>query len=236
MQWQLNFPSTFRSISYISRVPAFLVNSRPITLESLRNHEQDRRRSSGSPDDIGRPTFDGLFHFDANHTLSSGRWYHSPLTYGFTSTSSMPPNLNSNVVVAVIDAAFRKWQGAVPEFAFQRIYPGENADIKISFTTLDPKNYGFGYYPPDGRLYLDIDHTIWSTKSYPAGNELDLMSGAMHEIGHTLGLEHSSDRTAVMYPYLDYGTNKRELSQEDIYVVQSLYYTSLSHLELAKSI
>ncbi|XP_039003905.1 metalloendoproteinase 1-MMP-like [Hibiscus syriacus] len=213
----------------------FLVNSRPVTLESHRNDEQGPRRSSGSLDDIGRPTLDSPFNFEAKHALSSGKWTHSPLTYGFTSTSSVPP-LNYKSMVAAIDAAFREWQRYVPEFGFQGIYPGENADIKISFTTLNPENYGFGYYPPNGTLLLDIGHTYWSVKSFPKPYELDLMSGALHEIGHTLGLEHTTDPTAVMFPNLTYGTNKRELNQEDIYRIQTLYYNTPVSLELANSI
>ncbi|XP_039003908.1 metalloendoproteinase 1-like [Hibiscus syriacus] len=214
----------------------FLVNSRPVSLESHRNDEQGPRRSSGSLDDIGRATLDSPFNFEAKHALSSGKWMHSPLTYGYTSTSSTPPNLDVNAVAAAIDAAFREWQRYVPKFGFQRIYPGENADIKISFTTLNTPNYGFGYYPPNGTLLLDIDHTYWSVKSYPNSYELDLMSGALHEIGHTLGLEHTTDPTAVMFPTLTYGTNKRSLAQDDIYRIQTLYYSTPLSLELAKSI
>ncbi|XP_039042953.1 metalloendoproteinase 1-like [Hibiscus syriacus] len=201
------------------------VESRPVTL--------DLRRSSGSQNDIGRPTTDGLFHLEVNNTLSSGRWYDFPVTYGFQSTSSLPAGLDPQAVVDAIDAAFQQWQTAVPEFEFQRVYPGENANIKIEFAPLSPEYYGFGYYPPDGRLYLDVDHTKWSIDSNPAWDELDLQSGAMHEIGHTLGLEHSEDPSAVMYPTLYYGSLKRDLSDDDIYQIQTIYY-SRSYLDVVK--
>ncbi|GMI98806.1 hypothetical protein HRI_003549900 [Hibiscus trionum] len=204
---------------------SFLVESRSIELESTQTHEQGQRRNNSSPVDIGRSNLNESSHLDAKYTFSGGRWYYFPLTYGFQSTSLMPSGLPPQVVLNVMDEAFRKWQAAVPEFAFQRVYPGENANIKISFTTtLTPDLYGYGYYPPDGSLNLDIGHTVWSTKSYPAYNEHDLLSGAMHEIGHTLGLTHSPNPNAVMYHTLDYGTIRRELSQEDIGHIQSLYY------------
>ncbi|GMI98808.1 hypothetical protein HRI_003550100 [Hibiscus trionum] len=202
----------------------FVVDSRPVELEPPHNHEQGLRRSNGSLDDIARSSRDGLFQSEVNYTLYGGKWNNSPVTYGFESTSPMPSGLHREKVTAVIDAAFRKWQNVVPEFAFQRVYPGDDADITISFTTLSLELYGYGYYPPDGMLYLDIDHTHWSTKSKLAWNKHDLLSGAMHEIGHTLGLKHSENQSAVMYPTLYPGNTRRELSQEDIDRIQSLYY------------
>ncbi|KAK8654320.1 hypothetical protein V6N13_128291 [Hibiscus sabdariffa] len=119
-----------------------------------------------SSDGIVRSVSDEMI-WEANRTVYIGK---TPLTYSFESTSPVPSSLNRENMTSVMDAAFRKWQDAVPEFAFQRVYPNENADIKISFTTLSGDLYGYGYYPPDGRLHLDIDHS-WNTKSYPAENE-----------------------------------------------------------------
>jgi len=44
---------------------------------------------------------------------------------------------------------------------------------------------------------------------------------AAHEIGHTLGLDHSSDPDALMYP--SYSAPHRSLGRDDIAGVQSLY-------------
>ncbi|KAK8517087.1 hypothetical protein V6N13_092371 [Hibiscus sabdariffa] len=203
---------------------SFLVESRHVKLEPPHNQEQGHRKSNGTSDGIAPSTLDGLYSSKINNNLYGGKWYKSPLTYGFDSTSPLPSGSNYEDVISVIDEAFQKWQAVVPEFAFQRIYPGEYADITIMFTTISTEYCGYSYYPPDGRLYLDIDHTYWSIKSYPARNEHDLLSATMHEIGHTLGLMHIYNRDAVMYPTLDYGTIKRELSQEDIDRIQSLYY------------
>ncbi|KAK8486903.1 hypothetical protein V6N13_002904 [Hibiscus sabdariffa] len=203
-----------------------VVKSRLMKLESPRNHGQG-----------GGPTSEGLLHLDVNNTLSSGRWYNFPVTYGFRSGSVVPSGLDPQVVTTVIDVAFGKWKAAIPDpqFAFQRITPGDNANIKISFTPL-PGYYGYGYYPPNGNLSLDNSHTSWSTKPSPAANEVDLLSGVLNTIGHTLGLEDSTDPTAVMYPILNYGSIKRNLSPQDISRIQNLYYYSHPHLELAKSL
>ncbi|KAK8654319.1 hypothetical protein V6N13_128290 [Hibiscus sabdariffa] len=208
-----------------------VVKSRLMKLESPRNHGQGQSNCDSLGGGVGGPTSDGLLH----NTLSSGRWYNFPVTYGFRSGYVVPSGLDPQVVTTVIDVAFGKWKAAIPDpqFAFQRITPGDNANIKITFAPL-PGYYGYGYYPPNGNLSLDNSHTSWSTKPTPAGNEVDLLSGVLNTIGHTLGLEDSTDPTAVMYPTLKYGSIKRNLSPDDISRIQNLYYYSRPHLELAK--
>lgn len=44
---------------------------------------------------------------------------------------------------------------------------------------------------------------------------------ALHELGHSLGLGHSNDPTAIMFPYINY--NSFHLSADDIRGIQSLY-------------
>lgn len=51
----------------------------------------------------------------------------------------------------------------------------------------------------------------------------DMQSIATHEIGHNLGLGHSSQRDATMYASYSGGTGSRSLSQDDIAGVCSLY-------------
>ena len=50
---------------------------------------------------------------------------------------------------------------------------------------------------------------------------VDLLTVAAHEIGHTLGLAHSSDPNSLMYP--SYDGPRRFLGQDDIAGVQDLY-------------
>ena len=51
--------------------------------------------------------------------------------------------------------------------------------------------------------------------------DVDLLTVAAHEIGHTLGLAHSSDPNSLMYP--SYDGPRRFLGQDDIAGVQDLY-------------
>ena len=52
------------------------------------------------------------------------------------------------------------------------------------------------------------------------GTGVDLFSVALHEAGHALGLAHSTDPSAVMYPYYRQQTG---LTSDDITAIQSLY-------------
>lgn len=68
--------------------------------------------------------------------------------------------------------------------------------------------------PVAGDLHLDAD------EAWRVGSDLDLYSVVLHELGHALGLGHSDQPGAVMYPYYRLAT---ALTQEDITAIQRLY-------------
>jgi hypothetical protein len=74
------------------------------------------------------------------------------------------------------------------------------------------------FYPEDGRVHFDEDE-LWTDDDPPSG--IDLETVALHEFGHTLGLAHSNDTSAVMYAY--YGGRRRDLRQDDVDGIQYIY-------------
>jgi hypothetical protein len=70
--------------------------------------------------------------------------------------------------------------------------------------------------PIAGNMHFNDD------ENWQIGENLDLYSVALHETGHALGLGHSDEPGAVMYPYYHQVT---DLSAEDIGAIQSLYAT-----------
>ncbi|PQM32866.1 metalloendoproteinase 3-MMP-like [Prunus yedoensis var. nudiflora] len=72
--------------------------------------------------------------------------------------------------------------------------------------------------PSDERFHYDADET-WVVGAVPGG--LDLETVALHEIGHLLGLGHSSVPGAVMQPQIPTGYTQG-LNADDI---QALYNT-----------
>lgn len=68
--------------------------------------------------------------------------------------------------------------------------------------------------PLAGDMHFDAD------EDWRIGQDTDLFSVALHETGHALGLGHSSDPAAVMYPYYRLVTG---LSDDDIAGIRALY-------------
>lgn len=74
--------------------------------------------------------------------------------------------------------------------------------------------------PEDGRAHFDDAETF--THNSPRGT--NLLWTATHEFGHVLGLDHSSDRDAIMFPYYpDFYHPNLSLEPDDIAGIQSLY-------------
>ncbi|KAK4419603.1 Metalloendoproteinase 1 [Sesamum alatum] len=116
--------------------------------------------------------------------------------------------------------AFGKWMIASP-FKFRGIGDFGSADVKVSFERRDhgdgsPFDGPYGvvahsFYPPDGRLHFDADES-WTP--YVAKGSFDLLTVALHEVGHILGLGHSPDPKASMFAYFEPG-KARDLNDDE---------------------
>lgn len=71
-------------------------------------------------------------------------------------------------------------------------------------------------------MQIDPDWT-WTTGG--AAN-IDLQSVITHEFGHALGLNHSADGSAVMYPSYSAGSTKRSLAADDLAGMVAIYGTA----------
>jgi Matrixin len=68
--------------------------------------------------------------------------------------------------------------------------------------------------PMAGDLHFD------EAETWRVGSDIDLYTVALHEAGHVLGLDHSDDPNAVMYPYYHITTG---LQADDINGIRALY-------------
>lgn len=145
--------------------------------------------------------------------------------------SSYTGRLSQEQVRSEILRAMREWASVVKvSFA-----PGATADLRRTINVLFASGehrdgyafdgagktlaHAFFPAPPNpetiaGDLHLDDDEP-WQTAS-----NIDLFSVALHELGHSLGLSHSDNPAAVMYPYY---RRVSTLSADDIDSIREIY-------------
>jgi hypothetical protein len=70
-------------------------------------------------------------------------------------------------------------------------------------------------------LHFDDQEHRWVDGA--VANSFDLETVALHEMGHILGLAHSTVGGAVMYPYVTPNFLKRALTEDDKQGIRNLY-------------
>ncbi|XP_068335052.1 metalloendoproteinase 1-like [Pyrus communis] len=151
------------------------------------------------------------------------------LTYKFNAGANNP--VGPYALSMACRQAFDLW-AKVTKFAFHEVGPSSPADILISFQRRDHgdgspfdgpgKVLAHAFAPTDGRLHLDADEN-WSFRP-PSKNQFDLVWVATHELGHVLGLMHSTFSDAIMYAYVAAGRTRRALHSDDIAGIKALYH------------
>ncbi|XP_016186442.2 metalloendoproteinase 4-MMP-like [Arachis ipaensis] len=154
------------------------------------------------------------------------------LTYAFSPEYTIH-TLTLRQIRRAFRRAFTRWSNVIPltfvesdDYGFAEIkigfYSGDHGDGEAFDGVLGVLAHSFS--PESGRLHLDAAET-WAVDFGESWSEVavDLESVATHEIGHVLGLSHSSVREAVMYPSLRPREKRYRLHIDDVMGVQSLY-------------
>ncbi|KAL3621983.1 hypothetical protein CASFOL_034179 [Castilleja foliolosa] len=138
-------------------------------------------------------------------------------------TYSISPRAQIVGVNNSISRALDLWASVSP-FRFTYVSDYDRADIKIGFRSGDPFDGPGGFLaqafePSDGRVYFDGDEK-WADGVKQGA--FDLQTVGLHQLGHILGLGHTTSVSSIMYPYFGDGLRKG-LDQEDIKGIRDLY-------------
>ncbi|XP_042316933.1 interstitial collagenase-like [Sceloporus undulatus] len=163
-------------------------------------------------------------------TLTDGnpKWKRTNITYRILNYT---PDMHQSDVDNAIKKALEVWSNASP-LTFKRLYDGI-ADIMISFEVRDHRDnspfdgpngiLAHAFQPGDnigGDVHFDEEES-WSSKGTRGYN---LFIVAAHELGHSMGLSHSDDAGALMYPTYSYTEpHLFRLPQDDIDGIQAIY-------------
>ncbi|KAG8543751.1 hypothetical protein GDO81_023768 [Engystomops pustulosus] len=162
-------------------------------------------------------------------------WQKNDITYKI---ENFTPDMSAADVESSIKRAFKVWSDVTP-LTFRRVYEGD-CDIEIKFVTGDHKDnspfdgphgvlaHAFQPGPAiGGDTHFDDDETFTTNSQL-----YNLFLVAAHEFGHALGLPHSTDQGALMYPtYPTTDPHNFQLPQDDINAIQSLYGKSTNPVQ-----
>lgn len=155
-------------------------------------------------------------------------WDKLEISYFFVNGTG---KLDGNVELDLVRQAFDLW-AAQTALSFTEVESRATADILIGWASgehgdgdpfdgpgdvLAHASFPNPYRDNPVFLHFDDDERWVDSDT----RNVDLLTVAAHEIGHTLGLAHSSDTRALMYP--SYNGPHRFLGDDDIAGVQAIY-------------
>jgi Matrixin len=160
-------------------------------------------------------------------------------------------NVELSKLRAIVRSSFDSWENVeCSYFSFEETEPAQTKDVdfylnKGNVNVLAWRDADDGWPYSDsivaltsahfdarnGRIldadieFNSVDFTFGAEEDYPENTELfDLQNTVTHEIGHTVGLDHSSDTKSTMYLASDPGAiQKRTLNQDDINGLCDIY-------------
>ncbi|CAH1794372.1 unnamed protein product, partial [Owenia fusiformis] len=155
---------------------------------------------------------------------TQGSWPRRRITYKIWNYT---PDLPRSQINRDFANAFKVWAD-VTNLSFQQVYTN-NANLNIKFVSFDHGD-GFPFdgrgkvlahaaLPQNGLIHFD-ESEKWTANSKKG---INLYWVAVHEFGHSLGMQHSTVRDAVMYAYYGGYQPNLQLHTDDIQGIQSIY-------------
>ena len=175
-----------------------------------------------------------------SYALDGWKWPDSRIPVGYyINTSNLPAGVNGSDYISAVDNTFQAWEDIpTTTIRFFRIGFGSQfgtgaADgvttvgfgTAVSGALAHATTYSDGVGVTEFDVVLGDDRASWSANpSGPGGNQVDVWATNTHEVGHGLGLGHSSDTDASMYSAIFVGsTHQRDPNSDDIAGLEQLY-------------
>ncbi|XP_028148463.2 matrix metalloproteinase-16-like [Diabrotica virgifera virgifera] len=174
---------------------------------------------------------------DNNYAIHS-KWNKTTLSWYFPQAVSNP------VYIHLAEDAFVRWE-KISNLKFKRvIIPSSKPDITITVvsnnhsfrascqgTSKCPFNFdgpgkvlAHAYYPGVNdciEIHLDANERWYAGNGAAPDGEANFLAVLLHEIGHTLGLEHSNSDSSIMYPW--YQQDVTSFGDDDKKAMSRLY-------------
>lgn len=160
-------------------------------------------------------------------------WNRTALTYAFDAGTA---DVAGDDERQSVRNAFITWSAAAP-LAFREVPTTQNPDILIRWGNANCGDadmaggvLAHADYPPGCGFYgnaiprpfhFDDQEHAWVIGA--AASSYDVETIALHEIGHILGLQHSSTAGAVMFPTVSANSTTRVLTNDDLEGIRRLY-------------
>jgi hypothetical protein len=160
-------------------------------------------------------------------------WDRRELTYAFDTGTA---DVAGTAEFQAVRDAFATWSAAVP-LTFVEVAADEAPDVVVGWRPATDPDLGMvggtlahADFPPGcgvvtdalpKPVHFDDSEHVWSIGATPGA--FDVETVALHEIGHILGLQHTTVNGAVMFPSVTSNSTLRVLQPDDLAGIRALY-------------